>query len=390
MPPVFVDLPSAPIAPAQEQAFSAGVGLPTVASGFDAERNLIRGIPVANSSAPDVVGAFRFVCGGEGQLSNDDPILYPSQPGRSHLHQYYGNLEANAHSTYQSLRASGKSTCNWSETPGNRSGYWMPAMLDGHGHAVRPDAVSIYYKRRPISDPACADRKGMHEGKCVPLPNGLRFIFGWDPVNPASTPTGAAYFDCTGPTAKPGHYANLREAAAACPFDPSMPADQQNQLGAVINAPMCWDGKNLDSADHRSHVGYPVLDHNFGKWKCDAAHPYVIPAFTMGAWYTVDANVGLWRLSSDSMAPGAVPGSTFHADWFGAWDEKIMATWMDHCINKLLTCAGGNLGNGTMMDGAAVPTYGWRQPIAKRLVPLSSIPTTLPNGMPRAGHGDRD
>jgi hypothetical protein len=31
----------------------------------------------------------------------------------------------------------------------------MPAMLNGVGGVVRPDFVSIYYKRRPSSDPEC-------------------------------------------------------------------------------------------------------------------------------------------------------------------------------------------------------------------------------------------
>src|SRR3954447_20280216 len=55
------------------------------------------------SMGVDPVGAFRMVCGA-GQLSYDDPIVYPGQPGKSHLHQFYGNLGANAFSTYQSLR----------------------------------------------------------------------------------------------------------------------------------------------------------------------------------------------------------------------------------------------------------------------------------------------
>jgi hypothetical protein len=29
-------------------------------------------------------------------------------------------------------------------------------------------------------------------------------------------------------------------------------------LSAKITFPGCWDGKNLDSPDHRSHMAYPV------------------------------------------------------------------------------------------------------------------------------------
>src|SRR4051794_27463814 len=219
---------------------------------------------IPKSAAPDLVGAFRFICNA-GQVLADDPIVYPGQPGKSHLHQFYGNTSANAYSTYSTLRQSGSSTCM---SPLNRSAYWMPALLDGKGNVVRPDYVAIYYKRRPATDPVVSDPTNpTYEGKAVPLPNGLRFIFGFNMLNPSDAPTGEAWFNCSGPTAVGGHYGNLPQALANCPAG--------NRLGAVIEAPQCWDGKNLDSADHRSHVSYA----SYGTWgykRCDSAHPYVI------------------------------------------------------------------------------------------------------------------
>ena len=90
-----------------------------VPSNFDIYSELIS-VPLPASAAPDVVGAFRFVCSA-GQVLNDDPIVYPGQPGKSHAHQFYGNTSANASSTYSSLRSNGQSTCM---SPLNRSAYW--------------------------------------------------------------------------------------------------------------------------------------------------------------------------------------------------------------------------------------------------------------------------
>ena len=144
---------------ASSDAFAAAsVWLPARAP--SATRASRTAAPIPASAAPDVVGAFRFVCSA-GQLLHDDPIVYPGQPGKSHLHQFFGNTGANASSTYASLRKSGQSTCM---SPLNRSAYWMPAMLDGKGNVVRPDHVTIYYKRRPASDPKCS----------LPKPSGLR------------------------------------------------------------------------------------------------------------------------------------------------------------------------------------------------------------------------
>jgi hypothetical protein len=140
----------------------------------------------------------------------------------------------------------------------------------------------------------------------------------------------------------PGHYNTLDQAFANCPAG--------NRLGAVIEAPSCWDGKNLDSANHRDHVAYA----GYGTWgylKCPAGYPYVIPSFTLGAWYTIASgdDTSKWTLSSDAMRPDLPRGSTFHADWFGAWDNTVMAMWTDNCINKLLNCSAGVLGNGKQM-----------------------------------------
>jgi len=365
--------PTAPTpAPAPAPAPGTGLisptlaGLAAIASNFDVNTALVTTGTIPGSGAPDIVGAFRFICGA-GQLSYDDPILYPGQPGKSHLHQFYGNIAANAGSTYSSLRAGGDSTCNWtgSGTAANRSAYWMPAMLDGKGNVVRPDYVSIYYKQRPQSDPTVSNPSApKYFGKAVQLPNGIKFIFGWDPTGINQIKTGGAWFNCQGPSAKPGHYATLTTALANCPAG--------NQLGAVIEAPECWDGKNLDSPDHRSHVAYA----SYGTWgylKCPSTHPYNIPTFTMGAWYTVAAgdNTSLWELSSDMMAPGQPKGHTFHADFFMAWDPTVHDTWWQNCINKLLNCSGGQLGNGKELKGAAQPTYNgvrsWTHP--QRLVP---------------------
>jgi hypothetical protein len=53
---------------------------------------------------PMCVGAFRMTCQA-GQVLADDPVVYPGQPGKSHLHQFYGNESADAFSTYLSLSA---------------------------------------------------------------------------------------------------------------------------------------------------------------------------------------------------------------------------------------------------------------------------------------------
>jgi hypothetical protein len=343
--------------------------LAKVPTNLDGKKELVpaHGTGAIAGKDGDVVGAFRFICN-PAHLSSDDPIVYPGAPG-NHLHQYFGNTKADRHSTYESLRATGDSTCNSSL---NRSAYWMPAMMNGKGKVVRPDYISIYYKRRPASAPECDPAKSnVSQGICVDLPRGLRYVFGFNMQtgkydNDGKWPA-LPYFTCEGQTSRATeHYNTIPEAAAVCPTTRN-PNGSMNQLAAIIVAPDCWDGKNLDSPDHRSHVAYAT----YGSWgylKCPATHPYVIPTFTMGSRYTIDANAAGWHLSSDVMPgmPRMTAGSTFHADWFGAWDDETLKTWTDNCINKMLSCSAGDLGNGMQLK----PFVGFTMQANPRLVPI--------------------
>ena len=303
------------------------------------------------SAAPDVVGAFRFVCRA-GQVAYIDPLAAPG--GRSmELHQFFGNMDVKPTSNYASYRASGDSTCAQTNQgiSGNRSAYWNPAMLDGKGMVVKPDYTTIYYKRRPASDPIVSDPDHpQYMGKAVDIPHGMRFIFGRNMLNPAEAPTGGFYFNCDGPTAKPGHYKTMAEAKANCPTAPNA-SGVRNRLGIIGSAPDCWNGKELDTADHRSHVAYST----YGDWgfpRCPSTHPFVIPQFTMRIWFTVDDNLPTWKLSTAHMAPDEDVGSMMHADFDMAWSPVMHRRFHDGCINRKLNCSGGDLGDGGMLKGA--------------------------------------
>jgi hypothetical protein len=325
-------------------------GVAVIPSNFDVDAELIPvGIPA--DAGTDPVGAFRFSCR-PSHLSYDDPIVYPGQPGKAHLHEFFGNTLANAYSTYATLRTTGMGTC---QSPVNRSAYWMPAMMNGKGKVVRPDSMLIYYKRFPETSPECTTRAKA----CVPLPRGLRYVFGYNGADATAFDKADAYYTCKGTGAIAGNYPDIPTAAPNCPVGA--------QLGALLKAPSCWNGTELDSADHRSHLAYQVRNSQTGQMKCPDTHPYIIPGFTLHAWYTTDADldrsgawsssVPTWHLSSDEHdgMVHAKPGSTLHADWFGAWDSTVQQKWTDHCIDNHLNCSSGTLGNGQQIKVTYVP-----------------------------------
>ncbi|KIK62169.1 hypothetical protein GYMLUDRAFT_58386 [Collybiopsis luxurians FD-317 M1] len=66
------------------------------------------------------------------------------------------------------------------------------------------------------------------------------------------------------------------------------PVSCPSGIRAQINFPMCWDGKNLDSADHKSHVAFPSGGPESGT--CDDPNfPVTLPRiFIEGYWDTGD------------------------------------------------------------------------------------------------------
>ena len=351
-------------------------GEPDVADNFNVAATLLVD-PTPVVPEVDGVGAFRFTCL-SGQLLRDDPIVYPDLPGKSHLHQFFGNTLTNANSTYQSLRTTGGSTCTGQDgntTPtGQRTAYWMPAMLDGAGNVVKPNRMLTYYKRVPLSMTDCQGAPDtLHMGFCVPVPNGLRMLSGYNMATGVGGPLDNTMvgWSCTAPNGQSTYLLPSLPAiiaTGACPLG--------SELRAKIDFPTCWDGQNIDVADHRSHVVMGTAPYNTpaGFRPCPVDHPYVIPTITMQAFYTVDANfiAGKWHLSSDEMVPGAAAGTTLHGDYWEAWSPIVKNIWETYCINAHKSCSNGGLGNGQKIKGMdSLAPNGFPGEV---LVPLSSIP----------------
>lgn len=359
--PTTTEVPVASVDPAPEPTVPDGYlvspsldGLPEVDDGLDINALTIDVSQYAHkTAAPDVVGAFRMDCM-PGKVTNDDSIVYPNQPGKAHTHNFYGNEGANASSTFASLRTTGAGSC-LNEL--NRSGYWAPAPCDPvKGICFRVDHTKLYYKRRPASDPLCslAVSPTTAEGDCIPMPSGLKMIFGYDMVS-GETPKDSFYWMCsdgtfTGVTVKPlnadySHKDNARDAMLICPVGA--------RLSASLKAASCWDGKYLDTPNHRDHMAYMVRN-SAGFNRCPADHPYVIPGITLMQVWNVTAEFkdssdkGQLYLSSD-LKTGAVFGSTYHGDFVMAWNRTVHLTFVHNCIDKLYSCSSGDLGNGRML-----------------------------------------
>jgi hypothetical protein len=291
--------------------------------------------PVAGSSALRVgttseqardsdVGAFRTVCDFS-HMNFDDSIVYPGQVGSSHLHTYFGNVGSNANSTPESLRNSGNSTCLGGIA--NRSSYWVPSMVDNSdGTPIRARVIVIYYKSGYNNIPAASIQ---------PLPPGLRMISGnaksIGPRPRYSWERPPEVFECEGTGVK-------SETIPACP--------PNSEMIMAVSFDQCWDGVNLDSPDHKSHLSAK------NEGRCPSSHPVPLPEITFNVrWPTGSKGAANWRLSSDNYPyTGTNAGYSAHADWFNGWQKEISDRWTRGCVNARKDCHAHLLGDGGTLN----------------------------------------
>lgn len=280
--------------------------------------------PIRQPSDP--TGAFRVNC----QFSHmnfDDPIVYPGASGAAHLHIYYGNTRAAAASTPESIRTQGNSTCTGGTA--NRTAYWAPAIIDtATGNPVHPGtdaeardhALQVYYK---------SGYEGVVGSTVQNFPDGLRMVAG-TATSTSPQPSNIVSYHC----------ANGANGGAT---QASFPNCRPGQILVMTVAfPQCWDGRNLDSPDHKSHMAYGAGWPDRG---CPASHPVPLVQVTQNFRYRVPASgMSTWRLSSDTYSGPA--GYSGHADWMNGWDRNVFQSVVDNCIRPGLDCQMNLLGDG--------------------------------------------
>jgi hypothetical protein len=261
--------------------------------------------------------AFRAACE-YSHFGTDDPIIHPGKPGAAHLHMFFGNTELNAFTTEESLINSGGSTCSGFEL--NRSGYWIPALLDGRGNAVVPDQIILYYKTK---DPS----------RVQPMPQGLQMLAGNTDSETFQT-SDTLSWGC-GPNGR--HY-NKTNRIPNCNGD---------TINASIVFPNCWDGKNKGSSDFKSHLR-TVKDNE----RCPSSHPVRMPKISILVYWPGTNSVAGWHLSSDRTGGfNAPPGGTLHADWWGGWNDDAMNLWINGCMRAQRNCSFGQTGTSRQLAG---------------------------------------
>jgi hypothetical protein len=101
-------------------------------------------------------------------------------------------------------------------------------------------------------------------------------------------------------------------------------------IRAQVYFPSCWDGVNLDSPDHKSHMSYPI--ENFNGGSCPSSHPVHLVNIFFETFIDV-ANHYYWGPGAIVPATGDISFLGWHGDFMAGWDVPVLQQAVDNCHN---------------------------------------------------------
>ncbi|MFB6553904.1 DUF1996 domain-containing protein [Streptomyces sp. NPDC056405] len=291
-----------------------------------------------NSVQPNVVkaprqknastGSFATSCGvnAEGLFNSDNLIAAPGvSNGAHHFHDYVGNQDNDAFSSDEDLAAADTSCAD----QGDKSSYYWPVLRLQNG-TVEQDAQSpgggIEGNAGEIVTPAevTLTFEGNERAKVTEMPRLLRIITGDAKAFVNGNTNANASWSCTGFEDR-----QLKDKYPLCPSG--------SDVVRTFTFQSCWDGRNIDSANHRTHVAFAAADGS-----CPEGFR-AIPRLVQRVVYDVDApslqdggrTVPLFAV--DSFPEQLHKPVTDHSDFINVFDEDLMREMAD-CINSGREC----------------------------------------------------
>ncbi|MER5468125.1 DUF1996 domain-containing protein [Streptomyces sp. NPDC002685] len=276
-------------------------------------------------------GEFATSCGvnANGLFNSDNVIVAPGVTnGAHHFHDYVGNQSNNAFASDEDL-AKADTSC---QDDGDKSSYYWPVVrlqngtrerdadaagggTEGNaGEIVTPKQVTLTFVGSPRS-------------KVTAMPRLLRIITGDAKAFVNGTANANASWSCTGFEDR-----QLKDKYPVCP--------QGSDVVRTFKFQSCWDGANIDSANHRAHVAFADAEGNCpGGFKA-------IPQLVQRIVYDIDApSLQDGGRTSPLFAVDSFPEQlhkpvTDHGDFINVFDEGLMNDMVD-CINTGRKCGAG-------------------------------------------------
>ncbi|MFF4536776.1 DUF1996 domain-containing protein [Streptomyces aureus] len=319
----------------QQQGGAAPAGNGPVAADFADIKSVQPNVQNPQPQADASRGEFASSCGvnANGLFNSDNVIVAPGvSNGAHHFHDYVGNQSNTAFASDEDL-AKADTSC---QDKGDKSSYYWPVVRLQNGKQER-DAGAPGGGTEGNSGQIVTPKQvtltfvGNAKSKVVAMPRLLRIITG-DAKAFVNGPANAnASWSCTGFEDR-----QLKDKYPLCP--------QGSDVVRTFKFQSCWDGANIDSANHRTHVAFQDAQGN-----CPANFK-AIPQLVQRIVYDIDApslqdggrTTPLFAV--DSFPENLHKPITDHGDFINVFDEGTMNNMVD-CINSGRKCGAG-AGNG--------------------------------------------
>lgn len=299
-------------------------------------------------------------------IAKNDPIVFPGQSGASHMHTFFGAKGVTASTTASTLSQATSSQCGSYYDGIDLSAYWIPTLYKNGQQVYRDDGsiqLRSYYQRA-----------GGAGGEPVvqAWPRGLKIIAG-DMHATSAQPE--VYYFCAN-TVDTGNQSKGSTVFPSCASNET--------LVAKLTFPDCWDGKYLDSADHKSHMEYSSGSRN----TCPSDHPVKLAQLTFEAWF-----YGVNGSGSDFSWASGGPYS-FHGDVMSMWQPRPAANLVNQCINVAFDCNPliyPNVPVGAVTQAQIDAQYTGQEPPASTPTPSPTMtmpptPSATPTASPTPTH----
>jgi Domain of unknown function (DUF1996) len=255
-------------------------------------------------------GTFTVRCGtnaGRPHSNSDNVIVAPGTVnGAHHTHDYVGNKDTSQASTNDSLAAAGTTCSNGDQSTyywpvirlRNRDGGGTPGEVAANPHnigdIITPTSASIQFRGSPVS-------------KVVAMPRFLRIITGDAKASINGGANANVKWTCT------GFRDRVTTKYPLCP--------RGSRVQIISDFQSCWDGQNIDSANHRTHVAFP--DKNTGA--CAAGFK-AIPQLRITLTYDVPRG----RIFAVDAFPEVQHNPlTHHNDFINVMSDQLMKRAVD-------------------------------------------------------------
>lgn len=214
--------------------------------------------------------------------------------------------------TYEEMRNASCTSCQIQQ---DLSNYWIPNLYyQGPNNGSFEDVqtiggMTVYYLQRGENVTA--------------FPPGFRML--------AGTPSLRSYSDVPVQEAIGYVCLDYENGSSSTSGFPSVNCPQG--LRAQVIFPSCWNGVDLDSTDHKSHLAYPD---ELSDGTCPEGFPVRLVTLFYEVTFVVDDFSDRWYSDRDQpfvWAMGDPTGYGLHGDMINGWDEAFLQSAIDTCLN---------------------------------------------------------